>query len=99
MRISDKTIVGWEGWNSTTPAWAAIASNYLMLATLGLFILSGFVEDWSEFIPDYKMEIIKSIFESVERSFVTIGTALRFLGVKPKPPVNENMYGIPHDNG
>ena len=84
MRISDKTIVGWEGWNSTTPAWASMVSNYLLLATLGLFVLSGFVDDWARFIPDYKMEIINSIIDSVEKSFVTIGTALRFLGVKEK---------------
>jgi len=84
MRISDKTIVGWKGWNSTTPAWASMVSNYLLLATLGLFVLSGFVEDWAVFIPDYKLDAIKAIIEAVERSFVTIGTALRFLGVKEK---------------
>jgi hypothetical protein len=84
MRLGNKTIVGWEGWNSTTPAWASMVSNYLLLATLGLFVLSGFVDDWARFIPDYKMEIINSIIDSVEKSFVTIGTALRFLGVKEK---------------
>ena len=84
MRLGNKTIVGWEGWNSTTPAWASMVSNYLLLATLGLFILSGFVEDWAGFIPDYKLDAIKAIIEAVERSFVTIGTALRFLGVKEK---------------
>ena len=89
MRISDKTIVGWEGWNSTTPAWASIASNYLLLATLGLFLLSGFVEDWAHFIPDYKMDAINAIIEAVEKSFVTIGTALRFLGVKEKDYVQQ----------
>jgi hypothetical protein len=89
MRISDKTIVGWEGWNSTTPAWASIASNYLLLATLGLFLLSGFVEDWAHFIPDYKMDAINAIIEAVEKSFVTIGTALRFLGVKEKDHVQQ----------
>ena len=89
MRISDKTIVGWEGWNSTTPAWASIASNYLLLATLGLFLLSGFVEDWAHFIPDYKMDAINAIIDAVEKSFVTIGTALRFLGVKEKGNVQQ----------
>jgi len=84
MRIDNKTIVGWDGWNSTTPAWASIVSNYLLLATLGLFVLSGFVDDWAQFIPDYKMDAIKAIIDSTEKSFVTIGTALRFLGVKEK---------------
>lgn len=73
---------GLEGWKGTTPKWAAIASNYLMLATIGLFVLSAFVSDWSDFIPSETQDLITSIIEAIEKSFITIATALRFLGVK-----------------
>jgi len=99
MRINNETVIGLSGWKSVTPAWAAIASNYLMLATVGLFVLSGFIDDWANFIPETKQEVIGEIINAVEKTFVTIGTGLRFLGLKDAPPVNENMYGIPHDNG
>jgi hypothetical protein len=82
MRLNNDTIIGWEGWKSATPQWAAIASNYLMLSTLGLFVLSGFVDDWSTFIPEASQDLIYAIIDSMEKSFVTVGTALRFLGVK-----------------
>jgi hypothetical protein len=72
---------GLEGWKGTTPKWAAIASNYLMLATIGLFVISGFINDWSAFIPDTSKFVIEEAISAIEKSFVTIATALRFLGV------------------
>jgi len=99
MRINKKTVIGWEGFKLTTPAWAAIVSNYLIFASIALFVLSGLIESWDEFIPQETQDVIYKVFNAVEKSFVSISGFLRLLGQKDSQPVNENMYGIPHDNG
>lgn len=93
------TTFGIGGWKKPTPVWAAKLSAYLMLATVGLFVLEGLIVDWSEFIPETSQIAFQSFIDAVEKSMVTIGTALRFFGEKEAEPLNENMYGIPHDNG
>jgi len=93
------TTFGLGGWKKPTPVWAAKLSSYLMLATVALFVLEGFIVDWSEFIPDPNRLIFESFINAVEKSLITLGTALRFFGEKDAQPINENMYGVPHDNG
>lgn len=93
------TTFGIGGWKKPTPVWAAKLSAYLMLATVGLFVLEGFIVDWSEFIPEPNRLIFDGFINAIEKSLITLGTALRFFGEKDTLPLNENMYGIPHDNG
>lgn len=83
MRIDENTVVGWGGLKKPTPKWAAMVSNYLLLVTVGIFIISGFIDDWSAFIPDTSKFIIEEAIGAVEKSLITVATALRFLGVKP----------------
>ena len=75
------TKLGLGGFTGTTPKWASATSNYLLIATVGMFVLSGFIEDWAWMIPDTKMPLIEQVMDSVEKSMVTIATMLRFLGV------------------
>lgn len=74
------TKLGIEGWQSTTPKWAAVSSNYILLATVALFAVSAMVADWEWLIPDTKKVLIDAVIDSVEKTLVTIATALRFLG-------------------
>ena len=73
--------LGLSGFAGLTPKWASATSNYLLIATVLLFVLSGFVEDWHWIIPDTKLPLIEQVISSVEKSMVTIATMLRFLGV------------------
>jgi hypothetical protein len=75
------TKLGLGGFTGLTPKWASATSNYLLIATVLLFVLSGFVEDWAWMIPDTKLPLIEQVISSVEKSMVTIATMLRFLGV------------------
>ncbi len=93
------TTFGLGGWKKPTPVWAAKLSGYLMIATLALFVLEGLILDWSDFIPEINKIMFESFINSVEKSLITLGTALRFFGEKDAQPINENMYGVPHDNG
>lgn len=93
------TIFGIGGWKNPTPIWAAKLSSWLMIATVALFVLEGLILDWSDFIPEINKIMFESFINSVEKSLITLGTALRFFGEKDALPVNENMYGVPNDNG
>lgn len=75
------TKLGLGGFTGTTPKWASATSSYLLIATVGLFLLTALMEDWSWLIPDTKQELINSVIDSVEKSMVTIATILRFFGV------------------
>lgn len=75
------TKLGLEGFTGTTPKWASATSNYLLIATVALFVLSGFIDDWDWMIPESVAPIIHQVIDSCEKSMVTIATMLRFLGV------------------
>lgn len=93
------TAFGIGGWKKPTPVWAAKLSLYLMFASIGLYCLEGLIMDWSEFIPETSKIALEAYLSSIEKSMVTIGTFVRFFYEKETEPLNENMYGIPHDNG
>lgn len=75
------TKFGLEGFTGMTPKWAAIASNYLLFATIGLFAFTALVDDWSWLIPDTKQEVINMVIASVEKSMVSLAGVLRMFGV------------------
>lgn len=83
---------GLKGFTGVTPKWAAIASNYLLLATVALFFLSAFVTDWEWIIPDTKKAVIDSVIDSLEKTLVSVATALRWLGIGGNPKEDANEY-------
>lgn len=82
------TKFGLEGFTGTTPKWAAIASNYLIFATIALYGITLFVNDWSWLIPNQKREIIDMVIESLEKTMVSLAGVLRMFGVKDNTAVN-----------
>lgn len=72
---------GLEGFTGMTPKWAAIASNYLIFATIGLYGVTLFVNDWSWLIPEQKQELINMVIESFGKSMVSLAGILRMFGV------------------
>lgn len=85
------TKFGLEGFTGTTPKWAAIASNYLIFATIATYAITLFVNDWSWLIPDQKREIIDMIIESLGKTMVSLAGVLRLFGVKDSIVVNNGQ--------
>ena len=85
------TKFGLEGFTGTTPKWAAIASNYLIFATIALYGVTLFVNDWSWIIPDQNREIIDMVIESLGKSMVSLAGVLRLFGVNSNTPVNNDQ--------
>lgn len=80
--MKEKLIFGLGGFKATTPVWAAKASNYLLIATVTLFILNNLLVDWSDLIPQATKMALEAYFTALEKTLTTIATALRFLGVQ-----------------
>lgn len=85
------TKFGLEGFTGMTPKWAAIASNYLIFVTIGLYGVTLFVNDWSWLIPDQKQELINMVIESLGKTMVSLAGILRMFGVKDNAPVNHGQ--------
>lgn len=97
--MDNKVVFGLAGFKGMTPVWAAKASNYILIATVLLFVLKGMIMDWAELIPADVSAQVEAVLNALEKTMVTISTGLRFLGVTKSEPINENIYGVPHDNG
>jgi hypothetical protein len=85
------TKFGLEGFTGMTPKWAAIASNYLIFATIALYGITLFVNDWSWLIPEQSQELINMVIESLEKTMVSLAGLLRLFGVNNNTPVNNGQ--------
>jgi len=89
--MKQNLVFGIQGFKATTPAWAAKASNYLLIATVALFLLNNILVDWSDLIQPATKQVFELYLSSIEKTLTTIATALRFLGVNPNQ--NEDSEG------